>query len=139
MVNVPETGNGRTLINPEWMPSYTSKLRISWWAKFGQAQLRAYDQTNASYFTVNKYSETAATPVTTVTFDAQTEWGYNQGEPDSFWFDTAESGHAGCTDIRIQWTNVGSTAMYISGQQCSADRNAHWAGLYKRRAYSTAT
>lgn len=139
MVNVPESTIGRTYLNPTWRPSYTSRMRLSWWAKGGQAQVRIYDQTNASYFTINKSNEVAATPVTTLNFDAQTEWGYNGGEPDSVWFDTDEVGHSGCVDIRVQIKNIGATDMYVSGPQCSADRNEKWAGLYKRGAFSTAT
>jgi len=139
MKNAPESSVGRTFVNPTYLPSFTTRMRLSWWAKGGQAQVRIYDQTNASYFTLNKYDESAATPVTTVTFDRQTNWGYNDGRPDSVWIDSAESGHSGCVDIRIEIKNIYNENMFISAPQFTADKTWKWAQQYIRGGYSTAT
>lgn len=139
LVNVPEVGQGRTYVNPAYLPSFTTKMRLSWWAKLGQAQVQVYDQTNSSYFTINKYGE-SATPLATQTFARQAEWGYNGGEPDSVWWDSAEAGHTGCIDIRVQIKNIYSGEfMYVNAIQVLPDRTGSWAGFYNPGPYSTAT
>jgi len=108
------------------------------WSKLGQAEVKIKDATNGNYFSLAQGAErTIVGGNYEILFDRKDNWYYN---PDSLWFDLAETGHSGCEDIRVEITNVyAGEDLYMSAPILTIDRTGSWAMGYIDGPFSIAT
>jgi hypothetical protein len=119
-------------INPNWYENM--QTRVSWHSKLGEVQIQVYDRTNTNYFTL--YADNQATPVSgsSITFPTNANWIDSR---DTIYFDPTESGHSGCTEFAILFTNDSATEdCYIDAVQCHPDFTGKWSQLYKDGPFS---